>query len=150
MTAMREDRAPYPRNGRLWDETITGRQRGARHEFLLMLGVDPARVPDGARIEHDKTTDEYRLQVINPGGHLVWIRRVLRPLSARLPQLTGAIAPSLQALRDAYAHAMPIGRGLSADVVVIDDPITPGRAYDPALTAATLDWYRNYIRSQRA
>lgn len=119
MTALHESRVPYPRNGRLWDETITGTMRLHRHDFLLMLGIDPARVPDGARIEHDETTDEYRLQVINPGGHLVWVRRLLRPpfaagglvaagrmAAAFLPQLAGAIDPTLAQLRAAFAAPM--------------------------------------------
>lgn len=114
MTAMRESRVPYPRHGRLWDDTLTGVQRLQRVDFLLVgLGIDPARVPDGARIEYDASTGEYRLQIINPGGHLVWARRVLRsPLDTRRGSLftaLGAIDDSLMRLRDAYA--VPYARG---------------------------------------
>ena len=45
-----ETHVPYPRRGRLWDHTITGLQRLRRVDFLLGLGIDPARVPDGARM----------------------------------------------------------------------------------------------------
>lgn len=157
--SVHESRVPYPRDGRLWDETISGRQRAARRDFLLMLGLDPARVPDGAMIEHDERTDEYRLQVINPGGHLVWVRRLLRPpafgvlmggriAAAVLPELAGAIAPSLRQLRDAYAVPLNARRpgwttfaesgirgACRPDVTIIDDPVRPG-GYDPALAAA--------------
>lgn len=158
--SLHEGRVPYPHKGRLWDETITGRQRAARRDFLLMLGLDPARVPDGAMIEHDERTDEYRLQVINPGGHLVWVRRLLRPpayggivmggrvAAAVLPELAGAIAPTLRDLRDAYA--VPFHRGgRIADVTIIDDPIMPARPYNPALAAAAAERI-GYMRARGA
>jgi hypothetical protein len=110
--SVHESHVPYPRHGRLWDETITGRQRGSRRDFLLRLGLDPARVPDGARIEHDDRTDEYRLEYINPGGHLVWVRRVLRPpasprggLIAQI-QMEAGIDGGLAQLRDVYARRL--------------------------------------------
>jgi hypothetical protein len=151
---MHEHAVPFPHKGRLFDYTITGRQRGARRDFLLMLGVDPARVPDGAMIDYDETTDEYRLQVINPGGHLVFVRRRLRPpqfggilmggraAAAVLPELAGAIAPSLRQLRDAYA--VPV----RSDVTIIDDPVRPG-GYDPALAAAAAERV-GYMRARGA
>lgn len=154
-----ESRVPYPRNGRLWDETITGRQRAGRRDFLLMLGLDPARVPDGAMIEHDERTDEYRLQVINPGGYLVWVRRLLRPpafggivmggrvAAAVLPELAGAIAPSLRQLRD--AHAVPFRSGVATyGVTITDDPVRPG-GYDPAFAAAAYERI-GYMRARGA
>lgn len=138
MTALHESRAPYPRNGRLWDETITGRQRAIRRDFLLMLGLDPTRVPDGARIDYDDSTGEYRLQVINPGGHLVWVRRRLRMPLARgglVPPAgtgqhwfdrlnNGSIARPLAELRDAHGLDYRRGAFLAADVTIVDDATT--------------------------
>lgn len=98
-----ETDVPYPRRGRLWDDTLTGIQRLRRVDFLLGLGLDPTCVPDGARIEFDTRTSEYRLQVINPGGHLVWVRRLWSPPPPR-PRSIGAIADDLMALRDRYAR----------------------------------------------
>lgn len=159
---MHEHAVPFPHKGRLWDETITGRQRAARRDFLFMLGLDPARVPDGARIEYDETTDEYRLQVINPGGWLVWVRRVLRPPSfggilmggrvaaAVLPELAGAINPTLRQLRDAYA--VPLNergeRVATYGVEITADPVRPG-GYDPARAAAALEQLA-YMRARGA
>jgi hypothetical protein len=187
-----EHAVPYPRHGRMWDDTLTGIQRLRRVDFLLGLGLDPSRVPDGARIEHDGRTDEYRVQYIGPAGRLVWVRRLWFPRPAG-PRQFGPITEALAGLRDAYAY--PYGnrglpepepavfdrarweatraafvaqlparrpviedpmrvfpsarRGLSADVTIIDDPIMPGRAFDPALAAAALERV-GYMRARGA
>lgn len=102
MNQLPESNVPYARHGRMWDDTLTGLQRLRRVDFLLGLGLNPARVPDGARIEYDPTTGEHRLQVINPGGHLVWVRRVWSPPPR--PRTLEPISETLAAFRDAYAY----------------------------------------------
>lgn len=104
-----ESHVPYPRRGRLWDDTLTGVQRLRRLDFLLGLGLDPSRVPDGAHIDHDPRTGEYRVQYINRAGHLVWVRR-LWSLPPPGPRQFGAITAELADLREWYGD----GTGLPA------------------------------------
>jgi hypothetical protein len=156
---IREDRPPYPHRGRLWDHTLTGIQRLRRVDFLLGLGLDPARVPDGAGIDHDPRTDEYRVQIIGRGGQLVWVRRLWSPPAAG-PRRFGPISAELAALREFYgtghqlAHRAPahllaafrdapqrpsvsgLRRGQSAEVTIVDDPVI---TYDPGRVADTLE-----------
>jgi hypothetical protein len=101
--ALQDDRAPYARRGRLWDDTLTGMQRLRRVDFLLGLGLDPSRVPDGARIDHDPATGEYRVQIIARSGQLVWVRRLLSP--APPVRAFEVISEELRALRDFYGEA---------------------------------------------
>lgn len=98
-----EASVPYPRHGRLWDDTLTGMQRLRRVDFLLGLGLDPSRVPDGARIGYDWATAEYRLQYIGRTGRLIWVRRVWQ-LPPPGPRQLNPIPESLAALRESYAY----------------------------------------------
>lgn len=70
------DWPPYPVNGRLRRDQLTARREAIVREWLLICGVDPARVPADARVEPTRDgTDEWRIEIVNRAGDRVMIRR---------------------------------------------------------------------------